>query len=150
MPPITVSVEVARSAADVYTYATDPTRFAEWQKGVVSGRTEPADGPGGGTRCVMVRRIGFGERASTSDVVVADPPRAWRVRGIDGPIRAQVDLTVVPLAEDRALVTIAVDFTGHGVGRALVPLVVRPQARREMPANVAALRQRLEGAPRAA
>jgi hypothetical protein len=98
----------------------------------------------------MVRRIGFTQRASTSDVVLADPPRAWRVRGTDGPIRAQVDVTVLPLAEDRSRLTIAVDFEGHGIGKALVPLVVRPQARREMPANVEALKHRLEGAPRAA
>lgn len=144
MPPVTVSVDVNRPAAEVYAYATDPSRFAEWQKGVVSGRTETADAPGGGERCVMVRRIGFAERVSTSDVVVAEPPRAWRVRGIDGPVRAQVDVAVVPLTEHRSRVTIGVDFEGHGVGRALVPLVIRPQARREMPRNVAALKTCLE------
>jgi hypothetical protein len=117
-------------------------------EGVVSGRTETADGPDGGMRCVMVRRIGFAERASTSDVVLADPPRAWRVRGIDGPVRAVVDVSVVPLAENRSRVTIGVDFVGHGIGRAVVPLVVRPQARREMPANLAALKARLENAAR--
>jgi len=145
VPPVSVSVEVDRPAADVYAYATDPSWFAEWQKGVVSGRTEPADGPGTSGRCVMVRRIGFAEWASTSDVVLAEPPRAWRVHGTDGPVRALVDVTVVPLGDDRSRVTIAVDFEGHGVGGALVPLVVRPQARREMPANVAALKARLEG-----
>lgn len=150
MPPVSVSVEVHRPAAEVYAYATDPSRFAEWQKGVVSGRTEPAVGPGGTARCVMVRRIGFAERASTSDVVLAEPPRTWRVQGTDGPVRALVDVTVVPLADDRSRVTIEVDFEGHGVGRALVPFVVRPQARREMPANIAALKQRVENDPRPA
>jgi carbon monoxide dehydrogenase subunit G len=149
VPPVTVSVDVDRPAAEVYAYATDPSRFAEWQRGVVSGRTEPSDGDGR-ARCVMVRRIGFAERASTSDVEVAEPPRAWRVRGTDGPIRAVVDVTVVPLADDSSRITIAVDFEGHGVGRALVPLVVRPAARREMPANLDALKQHLEGARRSA
>ena len=40
--------------------------------------------------------------------------------------------------------TIAVDFDGHGIGRVLVPLVVRREARKEMPANLAALKHHLE------
>jgi hypothetical protein len=41
-------------------------------------------------------------------------------------------------------VTIELDFTGHGIGRLLVPLVVRRQAAREMPDNMTRLKQRLE------
>ncbi|MGY1808275.1 hypothetical protein ACI8AF_12975 [Blastococcus sp. SYSU D00669] len=74
----------------------------------------------------------------------ADPPTSWQVRGLDGPIRALVDVTVVPLGAERSRLTIAVDFEGHGIGRVLVPLVVRREARKEMPANLAALRQVLE------
>jgi hypothetical protein len=144
VPPITVSAEVQRPAAEVYAYATDPARFAEWQKGVVSGRM--ADGDGGvGARCITVRRIGFAERASTAELVHADPPRSWRIRGVDGPIRALVEVDVAPLTAERSRLTIAVDFEGHGIGRLLVPLVVVREARKEMPANIAALRQRLEG-----
>jgi hypothetical protein len=66
------------------------------------------------------------------------------VRGIDGPIRAAVDVTVEPLGERESRVTIAVDFAGHGIGKVLVPLVVRREARREMPVNVARLKERLE------
>ena len=73
-----------------------------------------------------------------------DPPRTWGVRGIDGPIRATVEVTVEPLADTRSRLTIAVDFDGHGVGKLLLPLVVRRQARKEMPANLATLRARLE------
>jgi hypothetical protein len=66
------------------------------------------------------------------------------VRGIDGPIRAIVDLTVEPLTADRSQLTISVDFTGHGIGKILVPLMVRREARKEMPANMAALKQNME------
>ena len=34
----TVSIEVDRPADEVFDYATDPTKFATWQDGVVSGR----------------------------------------------------------------------------------------------------------------
>jgi carbon monoxide dehydrogenase subunit G len=144
MPPITVSAEVHRPAAEVYAYVTDPTRFADWQKGVVSGRLETGDGATTQARCVTVRRIGFAERASTSDVVRAEPPHVWAVRGVDGPIRAAVDVLVEPVGVDRSRLSITVDFEGHGVGRLLVPLVVRRQASKEMPANLAALKARLE------
>jgi hypothetical protein len=44
----------------------------------------------------------------------------------------------------RSRLTISVDFTGHGIGKILVPLIVRREARKEMPANMAALKQLIE------
>ena len=145
MPPITVSTEVDRPAEDVFAYATDPTRFSEWQAGVVAGRLDPPGVPAVGTRCLTTRRIGFADRQSTSEVVRIDPPRAWAVRGVDGPIRALVEVAVEALTAHRSRLTISVDFEGHGVGKLLVPLVVRREAAKEMPASVAALKRRLEG-----
>jgi hypothetical protein len=42
-------------------------------------------------------------------------------------------------------VTIELDFEGHGIGKLLVPLVVRRQTRQQMPTNMRNLEQRLEG-----
>src|SRR6266581_6110025 len=144
MPPITVSTEVERSAEDVFAYATDPTRFPEWQQGVIDGHMDQPGIPAVGARCLTTRRIGGGNRQSTSEVVHIDPPKTWRVRGIDGPIRAAVDVLVEPVTGSRSRLTISVDFTGHGIGKILVPLMVRREARKEMPENIAALKQRLE------
>ena len=141
---IVASTEVERPAAEVFAYATDPTRFSEWQKGVVDGHLDQPGTPAVGARCLTTRRIGGANRPATSEVVDIDPPRTWAVRGIDGPIRAVVDVTVEPLTDSRSRLTIAVDFEGHGIGKVLVPLVVRREARKEMPANMAALKQRLE------
>ena len=49
-----------------------------------------------------------------------------------------------PLSGSRSRLTISVDFTGHGIGKILVPLMVRREARNEMPDNVAALKQKME------
>jgi carbon monoxide dehydrogenase subunit G len=147
MPPIVTTAEVDRPAEDAFAYVTDPTRFPEWQAGVVSGHIDGGVTDGGtavGARCVTVRRIGGAERASTSELVRMDPPRAWAVRGLDGPIRAAVDVTVEPVDDARSRIEIAVDFEGHGIGRMLVPLVVRREAAKEMPANLARLKERLE------
>jgi uncharacterized protein YndB with AHSA1/START domain len=145
MPAIIASTEVNRPVEDVFAYATDPTRFAEWQKGVVDGHLEGSDTPTVGGRCLTTRRIGFANRLAVSEITHVDPPRRWGVRGVDGPIRATVDVTAEPLGEARSRLTIAVDFEGHGIGKVLVPLIVSRGARKEMPANLAALRQRLEG-----
>ena len=144
MAPISTSTEIDRSAQDVYAYATDPTRFHEWQQGVIDGHLDQPGTPTVGARCLTTRRISGANRPSTSEVTHINPPKAWGVRGIDGPIRAIVDLTVEPLTAQRSRLTIAVDFTGHGIGKLLVPLVVRREAGKEMPTNLAALKQRLE------
>jgi Polyketide cyclase / dehydrase and lipid transport len=139
-----VSIEVERPAAEVFNYATDPTKFHEWQQGVVSGSMDNTGAPAVGDRCRTTRRIGGSERPATSELIRLEPPRAWAVRGIDGPIRAQVDLSVESLTDQRSRLTIAVDFEGHGIGKVLVPLVVRRQARAEMPGNLAKLKERIE------
>ncbi|MGH9095415.1 MAG: SRPBCC family protein [Acidimicrobiales bacterium] len=146
MPPIAASIEVRRSAGDVFAYATDPARFSEWQKGVIDGHMDGPGPPSAGARCLTTRRIGFADRPVTSTIAHVDAPRTWGVRGVDGPIRAVVDVTVEPLGQSSSRLTITLDFEGRGIGRIVVPLVVRRQARKEMPANLAALKRRLEGA----
>ena len=148
MAPIVTSAEIDRPAEEVFAYATDPTRFKEWQKGVVDGHM---DGPGNGTqapavgaKCVTTRRIGGASRPSTSELVHIDPPKTWGVQGIDGPIRAAGEVLVEPVTGSRSRLTISVDFTGHGIGKILVPLMVRREGRKEMPDNMAALKQRME------
>jgi len=148
VPPVVTSAEIGRPAEEVFAYATDPARFKEWQKGVVDGHMDgPADGtgiPAVGAKCVTTRRIGGAARPSTSELVQIDPPRTWGVRGTDGPIRAAVDVLVEPVTGSRSRLTISVDFTGHGIGKILVPLMVRREARKEMPANMAALKHKME------
>jgi hypothetical protein len=145
VPPITATIDVNRSSDAVFAYATDPTRFREWQKGVVDGRMKDAGTLGVHAQCVTTRRIGFANRPSTSELTHIDSPNTWGVHGIDGPIRAIVDVTVESLTDTGSRLTITVDFEGHGIGKLLVPLVVRRQARKEMPANLATLKQRIEG-----
>jgi uncharacterized protein YndB with AHSA1/START domain len=145
MAPIRSTAEVARPPEEVFAYVTDPARFAEWQQGVVSGRMEGSEPHAVGDRCLTTRRIGGSERLVTSEITHIDPPRGWGVRGVDGPIRATVDVNVTLLNEgQRSRVTIDLAFSGHGIGKLLVPLVVHRSARKEMPANLERLKQRLE------
>ena len=145
MAPIVSTIEVSRAPHDVFAYATDPSRFGEWQKGVVSGSMEGKGWSTVGSKCITTRRIGFAERPATSELTHIDPPRTWSVHGIDGPIRAIVNVTVEPLDDGaRSRLTIELDFEGHGIGKLFFPLVVRREAEKGMPTNLHALKQRLE------
>ncbi len=150
MAPIVTSIEIDRPPQAVFAYATDPSTFAEWQAGVVRGCSDGDGSLGVGRTCTTSRRIGGAERVVTSEVTEFAPPARWAIRGVDGPIRAIVEVTVEPLADStRSRVTVAVDFEGHGIGRLLVPVLVRRQARAEMPANCQRLKERIEAASRA-
>jgi uncharacterized protein YndB with AHSA1/START domain len=144
MGSIVSQVEITAAPEQVFAYVTDPTRFTEWQENVVDGGMD--GGPTAvGSKCTTTRKIGGGERKATSEVTVLDPPRAWAVHGIDGPIRSTVHVTVEPVTgRNASRVTIDLDFEGHGIGKILVPLLVRPQSRKEMQRNMARLKARLE------
>jgi len=144
MAPIIASAEVARAREEVFAYVTDPSTFPEWQQGVVGGHMD-APTTRVGSKCTTIRRIGGRQREVTTEITAYDPPQRWADRGIDGPIRVIVAVTVEPLADrSRSRLTIEVDFTGHGIGKLLVPLIVRRQAASEMPGNMRRLKQRLE------
>jgi uncharacterized protein YndB with AHSA1/START domain len=144
MAPVIASTVVDRPAAQVFAYATDPARFREWQQGLIEGHLDPPGPAQLGSKCLTTRRIGGANRVVTAEVTRIDAPRTWGVQGIDGPIRATVDVTVEPLTENSSRLTIAVDFDGHGIGKLLVPLIVRRQAQKEMPAHVEALKRHVE------
>jgi uncharacterized protein YndB with AHSA1/START domain len=144
MAPIVSAVEVDRPSAVVFDYVTDPARFPEWQLNLLAGRMD-RDPVVVGARCVTTRRIGGMARQITSEITKYDPPRQWADYGLDGPIRGIVEVTVEPLDGDvRSRVTISLDFEGHGIGRVLIPAVVRRQAANEMPSNMLSLKRQLE------
>src|SRR5918994_2907819 len=139
------SIEIRRRPEDVFSYVTDPSHLAEWQENLVSGRLEGGGPLGVGSRMTETRRIGRGERTLTLELTEYDPPRRFAFRGIDGPVRAVGGGTLEPLEDGaRSRVTIELDFEGHGIGKLLVPLFVRRQARSEVPRSQQNLKERLE------
>ena len=147
MAPIVASVEISRSPEDVFAYVTDPSHLPEWQESVVRVKTDDSAPAGGGSRAAITRRVGRREMKMTAEIADLDPPRSWRVRGVDGPVRGIVRGTIEPLDEGaRSRVTLELNLEGHGIGKLLVPLVVRRQAQKELPMNVQNLREKLESA----
>lgn len=65
------------------------------------------DAPEVGSRCTMTRRIGGSERTPASEITQITPPRTWAIRGVDGPIRADVNATVDPVNDGQGSMSLS-------------------------------------------
>jgi uncharacterized protein YndB with AHSA1/START domain len=143
MAPIVATVEISRPPDDVFAYATDASRFAEWQAGVVRSQAVGSGPLAVGSRCTMTRVMGS-EITSTMEVTEYAPPRIWAARGIDGPVRTMVRVVIDPLDDGaRSRVTTELEFEARGLGKVLMPLVLM-QARDEAPKSSRNLKARME------
>lgn len=145
MTPIVHSVEISRRPEDVFAYVTDVSRFTEWQGAVVSARVVDEGPIGVGSKATMTRRVGSRQQTLTTELTSYDPPRAYAFRGVDGPIRPIGKGVLDPVGDgQRTRFTFEIDFEGHGIGKLLVPLLVRRQAWTEIVRTHEALKARLE------
>ena len=144
MAPTTSSIEIDRPAQEVFDYANDIARQREWQESIVSVTVED-DGPDRvGTRAVETRKVPGGTREFRFEMTEFDPPNRSGFQVTAGPVRPHGTLTFTPLDGDtRTRVDFTIEFDGHGFGILLLPLVKR-DARRLVPNDLALLKQRLE------
>jgi uncharacterized protein YndB with AHSA1/START domain len=149
MAPLVSTIEIARSPEDVFAYVTDPGRFMEWQEGLVAA-SEEGNGPrGAGSRVKMTRKMGPREQTFTVEVTEYEPPRSWAIHGIDGPVRPVGRGTIERVGDGTSSrLTFELDFEGHGIGKVLVPLVVRRQSAGELKKNHQNLKRNLESGGR--
>ncbi|OEJ34458.1 SRPBCC family protein [Streptomyces subrutilus] len=145
MSAISKSIVIDRTPEDVYSYVTDPTHLPEWQDSAVCA-VPVGDLPVHvGSTVLVTRRIGRRRVPTTMQYTALDPPRSWHLHGVDGPVRPDVRGYIEALDDGaRSRVTLSVDFEGHGMGRVLVPLVVKPMTRKEMPRGEEKLKHLLE------
>ena len=103
------------------------------------------DGPTGvGTKATETRRMGGREQTMSYEVTEHSPPSSFAFRGVDGPIRVAGKGTIEPVGDgSSSRVTIELDFTGHGLGKLMLPMV-RSQARKQVPRDQQRLKERLE------
>jgi len=144
MASIVASTEISRSPDDVFAYVTDPNTIPEWQGSVVKAESLDTRVQVG-TRAQVTRRVGRRDFTQTAELAELTPPTRWTVRGLDGPVRGNVNGRIESLDNGaRSRVTIELDLQGHGIGRLLLPLMVRRKAEQEMPRNMERLKERLE------
>ena len=84
MPPIVSHLDIARPPAEVFGYATDPSRFAEWQDDVVGVRIQGGRPLGVGSRFTTTRRVARLEFSYTQEITRSIRPAA-------GPLAVSMD-----------------------------------------------------------
>jgi hypothetical protein len=145
METIVETIDIDRPPGEVFAYATDLARSAEWQGSVVSATPHGASRQGLGAKAELTRKVGPRRLPTTEEIVQFDPPSGWTVRGSGGPASAIVQGKIEPLDDgSRSRATLALEFEPRGIGRLLVPLVLRRQARKQLPSNLQQLKRRLE------
>jgi uncharacterized protein YndB with AHSA1/START domain len=142
MGEIVTTIEIDRPPGEVFPYVTDPSRFNEWQPSAVSGETKGAAAVG--STCTVTRKVGGMNRTSTSEIIELEPPTRWAIRGLDGPVRADVSVLIEPTDEGRhSRLTVRFDMAGHGLGKLIAPMVIG-QVRKEVPTSCSNLKRNLE------
>lgn len=116
---------MARTPEAVFAYVSDPLKFPEWQRDVVNVVWQDSN-RGIGSRFVTERKVPGGRQRYTQEIVELDPPRTWRVKGIEGMLRPNASVLVEPVDDPtRARVTFTLDYEADRLGRVLLPLVER-------------------------
>ncbi|WP_028927565.1 SRPBCC family protein [Pseudonocardia acaciae] len=145
MAPTVHTVEIARPPEEVFRFATDPSRFPEWQEDVVRVDVHGADPPGVGSRFTTTRRIGRVEHHTTQEITRLESPTGWAARGVDGPLRPSASISVEPLdGGTRSRVRFELDFEGRGIGKLLAPEMLHRMAAKRAPDSYHNLKQLLE------
>ena len=145
MTAIVESIEIARRPDEVFAYATNFAHYPAWQASVVSVRAEENGPLHVGSRAEITRKVGPRQVAGTEELTALQPPRSWEVCAVSDTVSGTAKGVIEPLAGgERSRLTISLDFEGHGLGRLLVPLVVRRQARKQLSRNQQKLKEMLE------
>jgi uncharacterized protein YndB with AHSA1/START domain len=144
MSPITSLVDIERSPQDVFRYVADPTQRPQWQDAIEHLEVIVTTPGGVGTQVRETRRIQGSSRTFTWEVTEYDPGHRYALRGIDGPVRARVLLTMAPVDEGvKTRVAIEIAFEGVGMGKIFAPLA-RRGASKEVGLDGEHLKEQLE------
>jgi hypothetical protein len=145
MITVDASVEIARPAAEVFTYLSDFARNPEWQQGMRSARwTSP---PPVGVGSTYDQVAGFlGRRiVSTFTVVAYHRGRSVTIASTSGSFPLRITRTVTPVDDATSFVTAHVEGDAAGFFRLAEPLL-RPLVARSIRGDYSRLKQRLEHA----
>jgi uncharacterized protein YndB with AHSA1/START domain len=146
MNEIVSTIDISRTPEDVFAYATDFAQFGHWQDSVASVTPEGSSPVRIGSEAIVTRRVGPRRVRATEKITRLTPPSSWEVRSDGGvPVTAIAKGKIEPLDRgSRSRVTISLGFEGHGIGKLLIPLVIRRQAHKQLPQNTARLKEVLE------
>jgi uncharacterized membrane protein len=136
-------IEINRPAVDVFAYVSDQTHGPLWQRGLLEVR-RTTDGPiGVGTRHTGVRKF-VGRTLELSNEYTRYEPNTLVAFKVEGTVPGQGSYVLEEVGGDRTGLTSRVELHASGLSRLAEPFMAM-SLRREMKANLAALKDLLEG-----
>ena len=141
MPSFSLTVDIARSTAEVFACLTDVSRLSEWQS---SAHGAEVDGEVREGARIRERRTFMGHVVTVElEVTVYDPPRRFDVSSRGGPVSYEVHHALEPASGGTRLdVEVGVKVSGMMRLATQGPLKL---AEREFRADFACLKELLEG-----
>jgi uncharacterized protein YndB with AHSA1/START domain len=144
MGPIKSSIEIDRSTEDVFRYTADPALRPEWQSTVRAIKVQSQGLLGAGTRVRETRAVTGGDRTFEWEYSRFRAPSVWTFKGLGGPVRPVGSMTFAELDGISTHVEMEIDFEADGLARVLA-MLARRDARKQIPRELSALKQQLEG-----
>jgi uncharacterized membrane protein len=137
------SIEINRSAEEVFAYLDQLERHSEWQRSLISAKVETEGATRVGTRVVERRKVPGGARNIPYEITEHEPPYKASFRGIAGPVRPVGTVIVDPIGASSSRMTVELDLEGHGIGK-LFAIFARRQAAKEVPQDHETFKEMLE------
>ena len=127
-----LTVEIARTPEEVFTYLTDVANLPEWQSGVRTAEQK-------GERIEETRHFLGRDVHTTLAILESESPRVFTLKALDGPVRFTVTHELEP-SDGGTRLTVAAegDVPGFASG------IVAQQAKRQFSKDFARLKQILE------
>jgi len=127
-----LSIEIARTPAEVFSYLTDVSNLPEWQSGVRAAELK-------GDRIEETRHFLGRDLHTTLEILENDAPRVFTLKALDGPVRFTVKHELESAENGTRLTVVAEgDVPGFASG------IVAQQAKRQFSKDFARLKQILE------
>jgi carbon monoxide dehydrogenase subunit G len=135
-----LTIEIARSATDVFDYLTDVEKLPEWQSSLVAARSEGEPGVG---MHIVERRALLGREAETElEVTAYELRRRFALRSVRGPVELEIDHA---LEEHEGSTTLAVTARAKAGGLLrFAGRAVEGRARKELERDFGRLKAILE------
>jgi len=134
------SLIIERPPAEVFAYATDPDKLAEWQSTALEARS---DGPiQKGARVTEVRKFLGRRMESEVEVTEYEPDRRFALRVLSGPVPFTFEQTLEP-ADGGTTVKVVLEGEPGGFFKLAEPLVERA-VRRQVQTDFEQLKDILE------
>jgi len=137
------SVQIDKSAADVFAYASNYDNATKWQGGVESVEAD-GDGNQVGGKYTEVRKFLGREMRTTLEVTAYEPNVKWSAKTITGPVPYEVTMTL-EAAGDGTKVTTHIDGEPTGFFK-MAQGAVQGQLEKSLEGDLQRLKEQVEAA----